>query len=147
MAATASLEGSPAHHVTSAVAAGKKLTFGQVLQRNRKRFCGFVAPWFTTSQFVIKTTELVREGGRPYDFHLKNYLLFQVLSTISIVLLFVWESNGVKITTLNQHEYNYRNYLFYFVGVVCISILYAVTMTTLGFAGVRLPSKAVTFIM
>lgn len=62
---------------------------------------------------------------------------------IVITLLFVWESEGVKISSLDQDEYNYRNRVYYFVGVACITIMYAIVMTILGVAGVIIPSKAV----
>ena len=61
-----------------------------------------------------------------------------------ILLLFLWESEGVKIMSLHQEEYNYRNKVFYFVGVACLTVLYAVTMTTLGFTGIKIPPKAVS---
>lgn len=60
------------------------------------------------------------------------------------MLLFVWESEGVKITSLNQEDYNYRNKVFYYVGVACITIMYSVVMTILGCSGVKIPSKAVS---
>ena len=60
------------------------------------------------------------------------------------MLLFVWESEGVKITSLNQEDYNYRNKVFYYVGVACITIMYSVVMTVLGCGGVKIPSKAVS---
>ena len=63
---------------------------------------------------------------------------------ITIGLLSSWESEGVKITSLNQEEYNYRNRIYYFVGVSCITVLYSVAMTTLGFMGIKVPSKAVS---
>ena len=56
---------------------------------------------------------------------------------ITIGLLSSWESEGVKITSLNQEEYNYRNRIYYFVGVSCITVLYSVAMTTLGFMGIK----------
>lgn len=63
---------------------------------------------------------------------------------ITLVLLFAWESEGINVTTLDQGEYNYRNRIYCYVGVACITILYAVVMPMLGLAGVKIPSKAVS---
>lgn len=103
-----------------------KSTVSQLVSKQSNKYMKCVAPWFTTSQFIIKILEMV-------------------FSVVMILLLFLWESEGVKITSLHQEEYNYRNKVFYFVGVACLTILYAVTMTTLGFTGVKIPPKALTF--
>ena len=70
-------------------------------------------------------------------------IILQLLSVITLTLLFSWESKDVKITTLDQEEYNHRNKVYYFVGVACGTIVYAIIMTTLGLLRIRIPPKAV----
>jgi hypothetical protein len=103
-----------------------RLSLWQKLQLKKKKYFGFFASWFTFSHFISKTLQLM-------------------IGLIIVVLVFVWDSEGVRITTFNQGDYNYRDGLFYFIGVDIFTIIYSIAMTTLGVTGINIPPKALVF--
>ncbi|XP_019861968.1 PREDICTED: uncharacterized protein LOC109590504 [Amphimedon queenslandica] len=106
---------------------GRRSTAVSLNRRKRRTFSNITAQWFTVPQFITKLLELT-------------------LSSISIILIFTWESEGIRVTTIRQDDYNYRNYFFYYICVLSTSVLYSVILMILGWTGVRLPSKAVTLL-
>ena len=63
----------------------------------------------------------------------------QSLSVPAVVLLLVWNSNGVTIAELDKDDVNYRNMLYGYVFIGALSVIYSVGLTSIGLAGLKLP--------
>ena len=61
-----------------------------------------------------------------------------------MIIILSWESRGVRIFSLDEEEFNYRNVMFFFVSVCSVTLLYTLIMTGLGCLKMNLPSIVVS---
>lgn len=97
----------------------------KVSQLPRRRLCHWVGQWFTFPQLATKT-------------------LSACLSIISVSLILSWESQGVTVHDLDTPSFQFRGRVLTFMVVGCITIVYAVTMVTVGLVGVKVHAKVLT---
>ena len=111
----------------------------------KTRACPWVAQWFTIPQAVVKVLQFVSSVHvhMIYVEHLPLNSL-QSLSAPAVVLLLVWNSNGVTIADLDKDEINYRNMLYGYVFVGALSVVYSVGLTSIGLTGLKLPPMMVS---
>ena len=57
-----------------------------------------------------------------------------------MVLMLLWESEDITISSLNKGTVNFRNELHGFVGISLLSVLYSIGMAALGISGLHIPS-------
>ena len=55
-----------------------------------------------------------------------------------MVLMLLWESEDITISSLNKGTVNFRNELHGFVGINLLSTLYAIGMAVLGISGLHI---------
>ena len=67
------------------------------------------------------------------------FVMSQLLAVTVIILVFVWTSEGETILTLNTEDKNYRNEVYYYIALACVTVVYAAAMMVLGCAGLRIP--------
>lgn len=63
-----------------------------------------------------------------------------------MVLMLLWKSEDVTISSLNKGAVNYRDELHGFVGICLLSILYSIGMVALGISGLYIPPFMVVYI-
>lgn len=63
-----------------------------------------------------------------------------------MVLMLLWESEDITISSLNKGTINFRNELHGFVGINLLSALYSIGMAVLGISGLHIPPFLVIFI-
>ena len=61
-----------------------------------------------------------------------------------MVLVFLWDSEGTRVTDLNAGDLNYRNSVYFFVAVGLVCVLYSSGMSGMGLAGMTIPPIAVS---
>ena len=71
----------------------------------------------------------------------------QLTSVAVIVIMFSWESQGLRVYDLDDSVIgiNYRNYVYAYFGLAAFTIAYAVSMILLGCGGCAIPSIFVSF--
>lgn len=55
-----------------------------------------------------------------------------------MVLILLWESEDITISSLNEGTVNFRNELHGFVGICLLSALYSIGMAALGISGLHI---------
>ena len=71
----------------------------------------------------------------------------QALGIVILALVFIWNSQGLSIINLIdmglQNNFNYRSEVYCFISVSILSIVYALLIAGVGFAGVNLSPMVV----
>ena len=116
-----------------------------VEQIPKTRACPWVAQWFTIPQAILKPVQMV--SSLPlFSSILTNFSLdIKALGITSVVLMLLWESEDITISSLNKGTINFRNELHGFVGISLLSALYSIGMAVLGISGLHIPPSLVIF--
>ena len=61
---------------------------------------------------------------------------------VVVTLILLWESEGLKLSGLTDevNDINYRNPIYFYVGLAFLTILYSIGMTILGCGGFDIPA-------
>ena len=62
---------------------------------------------------------------------------------MAVTLTLTWESSGVTVQDLDTATFQFRGRILAFVVVGCVTIVYAITLTTVGLVGVKVHAKLV----
>ena len=62
-----------------------------------------------------------------------------------MILMLLWESEDITISSLNKGTVNFRNELHGFIGISLLSALYSIGMAVLGISGLHIPPFLVIY--
>ena len=75
----------------------------------------------------------------------RTHLLLQLLCIILVALVLLWESEGIQLSDLidTENQINYRNPIYFYVGIAFLTMIYSISMTVLGCGGFEIPAITV----
>ena len=87
--------------------------------------------------------------GRPFLCSLfSNWLqlTIQLLCIILVLLILFWESEGIRLPDLTDHvnQINYRNPIYFYLGIAFLTMVYSIGMIILGSGGFEIPAITVS---